>query len=228
MFNGAICGKGHHQHGRNNGKIFRHIVGDAEGSQRPAGHQELLADFHDFDQLGGIRIQVYHIARLFGRLGAGIHGHPHIGLGQGRSVVGPVPGHGYEMSRCLLAANQGQFIFRFGLGQKIIHAGFFGNGGRGQRVVPGDHHGFDPHGPEALKAVRQTAFDNVLEVNGAQDLLLACHHQRRTALKSRYVEFLPPPLWAVPVAHKLTDGVRRPFAILLPVQIDDRSCESWP
>ena len=37
---------------RDDGEILRHVVGQAEGGQRPAGHQQLLADLDDLDQLG--------------------------------------------------------------------------------------------------------------------------------------------------------------------------------
>src|SRR5208283_2173065 len=41
-----------HEHGWNDGKVLGHVVGDGEGGQSAAGHQELLADLHDFDELG--------------------------------------------------------------------------------------------------------------------------------------------------------------------------------
>src|SRR5262249_32109312 len=41
-----------HEHGRDDGEIFRHVVGDGEGGERAARHQELLADLDDLDELG--------------------------------------------------------------------------------------------------------------------------------------------------------------------------------
>ena len=137
--------------------------------KRPPGHEELLADFDDFDELGGVRVQVHHVAGLFGSLGAGIHGHPDVGLGQGRGVVGPVPGHGHQVPGGLLAPDQGQLVLRLRLGQKIVHPGLLGDDGGGERIVAGNHDGGDAHGPEAEKAVRQAALDDVLEVDGAID-----------------------------------------------------------
>ena len=56
---GRICrGK----RGRNNRKILRDIVGDTKGRERAARHEELFADFDDFDQFGGIGIQIDQIA----------------------------------------------------------------------------------------------------------------------------------------------------------------------
>ena len=40
------------EHGRDDGKVFRHVISDGEGRQRAARHQQLLADLHDLDQLG--------------------------------------------------------------------------------------------------------------------------------------------------------------------------------
>ena len=41
-----------HEHRRDDGEILRDVVGDGEGGQRAAGHQQLLADLHDLDELG--------------------------------------------------------------------------------------------------------------------------------------------------------------------------------
>jgi hypothetical protein len=43
-------------------KYFRHVIRNGEWLSGPAGHQQLLADFHDFDELGGIGIKVHHVA----------------------------------------------------------------------------------------------------------------------------------------------------------------------
>ena len=42
------------EHGRNDGKVFGHIVCDAEGSEGSTGHEKLLSDLNDFDQFGWI------------------------------------------------------------------------------------------------------------------------------------------------------------------------------
>ena len=100
---GSVAG----EHGRHDGEILGHVVGDGESGQRAAGHQQLLADFDDLDQLGGIAVEIDHIAGLFGGLGAGVHGHADVGLGQGGSVVGAVAHHGHQLAGGLLLTDIG-------------------------------------------------------------------------------------------------------------------------
>ena len=57
-------------------------------------------------QLGGVAIQIHHVARLFGGLGAAVHGHGHIGLGQRRRVIGAVAGHGEKPTLALVFPDQ--------------------------------------------------------------------------------------------------------------------------
>ena len=83
------------------------------------------------------------------------------------------------MSGCLFFTNQGQFIFRSRLCQEVVHAGLFGDSFRRQAVVTGNHHCLDPHSPEAFKTIPQSSFDNVLQMDNAQNALLLCDHQRR-------------------------------------------------
>ena len=91
------------KHGRDDGEVLGHVVGDREGGQRAPGDEQLLADLHNLDELGRVGVEVDHVAGLFGRLGAGVHGHPDIGLGQGGGVVGTIAGHGHEEpARCSL------------------------------------------------------------------------------------------------------------------------------
>ncbi|MGZ8648049.1 MAG: HAD-IC family P-type ATPase, partial [Solirubrobacteraceae bacterium] len=45
-----------------------------------ARHDQLLADLDDVEQLGGGAVEVDHVARFAGSLGAGVHRHPHVGL----------------------------------------------------------------------------------------------------------------------------------------------------
>jgi hypothetical protein len=83
--------------------------------------------------------------------------------------------------RRLLLLQQRQLVFGRGLGEEIIHAGFLGDGGGGQRVVAGDHHRLDAHGAEALEAIGQAALDDVLQIDHAQRLLRGGDDQRRAA-----------------------------------------------
>ena len=70
----------------------------------PAGDQQLLADLDDLDELRRVRVEVDHVPGLLGGLGAGVHGHADVGLGQRRGVVGAVAGHGDEVAAGLLLA----------------------------------------------------------------------------------------------------------------------------
>ena len=162
------------EHRRDDGEILGHVVGDAEGGQRAAGHQQLLADLDDLDQLGGVAVQIDHVAGLAGGHGAGVHRHAHIGLGQRRGVVGAVAAHRHQLALRLLAADQRELGFRRGLGEEIVHPGLGGDGGGGQRVVAGDHHRADAHAAQLGEPLADAALDDVLEV-----------HDRRAAAARR-------------------------------------------
>jgi hypothetical protein len=49
-----------------------------------------------------------------------------------------------------------------GLGHEIVHAGFGGDGGGGQGIVAGDHHGANSHGAKLGESFLDAAFYNVL------------------------------------------------------------------
>ena len=53
---------GRHEHRRDDGEIFGHVVGDREGRERAARHQELFADLDDLDELGRIGVEIDHVA----------------------------------------------------------------------------------------------------------------------------------------------------------------------
>ena len=74
-----LKGRDSGQHRGQNREVLREIVGDREGSQRAAGHQELLADLHDLDQLGRIGVEIDHVAGFLRGLSSRIHGHADIG-----------------------------------------------------------------------------------------------------------------------------------------------------
>ena len=92
---------------RDDGEVLRHVVGDGEGGQRAARHQQLLADLDDLDELGRIAVEVDHVAGLARRLRAGLHGDADVGLGQRRRVVGAVAAHGDQPALRLLRADVG-------------------------------------------------------------------------------------------------------------------------
>ena len=105
--------------------------------KRPAGDEQLFADFDDLDQLRRIGVEVHHVAGFLGGLRAGVHGHADIRLGQRGRVVGAVAGHGDHACRpaCSLRM-QRQLVFRLGLREEIIHAGFHGDRRGGQLLSP--------------------------------------------------------------------------------------------
>ncbi len=51
-----------HKHGRDDGEVFGHVVGNGKGGERAARDQQLFADGHHFNQLGGIAVEVHHVA----------------------------------------------------------------------------------------------------------------------------------------------------------------------
>ena len=55
------------------------------------------------------------------------------------------------------------------------------NGGRRPRVIACNHDGADAHRAETLESVGEAAFDDVLEVDGAQYLLIRRDDERRAA-----------------------------------------------
>ena len=61
--------------------------------------KQLLADFDDFDQFGGIGIEVHHVGGLFGGLRSRVHRHADVGLRERGRVVGAVAGHRDEATR---------------------------------------------------------------------------------------------------------------------------------
>ena len=204
---------GRSKRGRNDGEIFRHIVSDAERGQRAARHQHLLTNVHDFNQLGRVRVEIDHVARLFCRLGTGVHCHRHVGLRQSRGIVGPVTGHRDQTPFRLILTNQGQFGFRCGFGKKIIHARFGSNRRCGQAVIPGDHHRFDPHFTQLGKAFFDAAFDDILQGNHPQHICAFSHHQRRCPLTGHAFHQAIHFGWEVTVIslNVATDGVNRAF-----------------
>src|SRR5579872_7476017 len=182
--------EGSRKHGRDDGEVLGHIVGNRKRGQRAARHQQLFADFYYFNQLGGVGIQVHHVAGFLGRLSAGVHGHAYVGLGQGGGVVGAVAGHGYELALALLAANQVHLVLGGGLGQKFIHARLARDRGGGQRIIPGNHDGPDAHGAQLREAITNAAFNDVFELDYAQRApAFLGYHQGRSAAARNLFDF---------------------------------------
>ena len=199
----------HHEHGRDDGKVFGDVVGDTEGRQGTAGNEELLADLHHIQHLGRVGIQIHHIGSFLGGLRAAVHGDAHIGLGQGGSIVGAVAGHGDDLAGSLLGLDGADLVFGLAFGDEAVHAGFLGDGGCRQGVVTGAHDGLDADGPQAGKTFHQAGLDGVLEIDDPQDAFVGRDHQRRTALLGHKIdaEFQVRRDIAAFLAHKGADGV---------------------
>jgi hypothetical protein len=162
-------------------KILGEVVRDREGGQRTSGDQQLLADGDDLDELGRVRIEIDHVAGLARRHRAGVHRDPDVGLGERGRVVGAIAAHGEQLAFGLLGANQLELALRRRLGEEVVDARLRGDGGRGERVVAGDHDGADAHAPQLAKALPNAALDDVLEMDHAKQPAIAGNRQRRAA-----------------------------------------------
>ena len=173
---------------RDDREVLGNVVGDGECRQRSARDQQLLADFHDLDQLGRIRVEVDHVAGFLGSLGTGVHGYSHVGLRQRRRIVGAVAGHGHQPPAGLAVSDQRELGLRRGFREEVVHAGFGRDRGRRQLVVARDHHGADAHAAQLREALFDAAFDDVLQLDDAQHLGALGHDQRRGALSCDAVD----------------------------------------
>ena len=73
------------------------------------------------------------------------------------------------------------FVFRRRLRHEIVHARFGGNGGGGQRIVAGDHHGADAHFAKLREPFLDAAFDDVFELDHAENFAAIRDDKRRAA-----------------------------------------------
>ena len=173
------------EHRRDDGEVFRHVVGDREGGQRAARHQQLLADLDDLDQLGRVGVEVDHVAGLARRLRAGVHGDADVGLRQRGRVVGAVAAHRDQLALGLLVADELELVLRRRLREEIVDAGLRRDRGRGHGVVAGDHDGADAHAAQLGEALADAALDDVLEVDDAEQPAVLGDRERRAAGLSR-------------------------------------------
>ncbi len=181
---------GRQEHRRQDGEIFGDVVGDREGRQRAARHQELLADLDDLDQLGWIGVEIDHVAGLARGLRAGLHGDADVGLRERRRVVGAVAAHGDQPAAGLLLADVGELRLRRGFGEEIVDARLGGDRRGGDRIVAGHHHGADAHGAQRREALLDAGFDDVLEMYDAEQLAVFGDRQRRAAAHRHLVDRL--------------------------------------
>ena len=156
----------------------------------PAGHEQLLADLDDLDELGRVAIEVDHVAGLLGGLGAGVHGHADVGLGQGRGVVGAVAHHGDELAAGLFLADVGELGLGRRLGDEVVDAGLVGDRFGRQRIVAGDHDDPQPHLAEPGEPFADALLEDVLELDQSDDLIAGRHGQRGCALRGDRIDRL--------------------------------------
>ena len=167
---------------RDDGEVLRDVVGDGEGRERAARHQQLFADLDDLDQLRGVVVQVDHVARLLGGLRAAVHGHAHVGLRQRRGVVRAVAHHGHQLARLLFAADVFELVLGTGLGDEVVDAGLLGDVFGRQRIVARDHHGLHAHPAQPLEAFADARLDDVLQLDDARDPFVFADYERCAAV----------------------------------------------
>ena len=99
----------------------------------------------------------------------------------GASLV-PSPHIATSLPLRLLVADQLELVLGRRLREEVVDPGLGGDGGRGQRVVAGDHHGADAHLPQLGEALADAALDDVLQVDDAEQAAVLGDGERRAAL----------------------------------------------
>ena len=110
----------------------------------------------------------------------------------GASLV-PSPVMATRCSAGLFLADALEFVLGRGLRHEIVHARLGGDGGGGERVVAGDHHGADAHLAKLGEAFLDAALDDVLEMDDAEHFAAFGDHQRRAAGAGNVVHGVGPP-----------------------------------
>ncbi len=98
-----------------------------------------------------------------------------------RRVVGAVAAHRHQLALGLLVADQLQLVLGRRLRQEVVSPGFGCDGGCRHRVVAGDHDRADAHAAQFCKALADTALDDVLEVDDAEQAAVLGNRKRRAA-----------------------------------------------
>ena len=148
----------------------------------------------------------------------------------GASLV-PSPVMATSLPFGLLVADELQLHLRRGLGQEVVDAGLGGDGGRGQRVVAGDHDGAQAHRPEPREALLDAALHDVLEVDDPEDA--RARRRRRAACRPTW-RSVPPPARPPAASRRRASATCRAIASTAPLRIDapvrgrSRSCASAP
>jgi len=153
---GAQLRKGHHEHRRDDGEVLGHVVGDAEGGQSAARDQELLADRTISMSLVGLESRS---TMLPASLAADVPEFMATPTSLSREPARRWCRRRSWPPACPAAVLSGSAHLGFGRWprQKVVDAGLFGDHGRGERVVAGDHHRADTHRPQLVEALANAA-----------------------------------------------------------------------
>ena len=151
-----------HEQRRDYREILRHVIGNREGRKASAGHEELLADSYNVDELCRRGVEVDHVSGFLCRLSTGIHRDGDVSLRQRRRVIRAVSGHRDEMSLALIVAYHRKLALGSRFGEKIVNSGFGGYRSSGYRVVAGDHDGFDSHFAQIGELFLYALLDDIL------------------------------------------------------------------
>ena len=102
-------------------------------------------------------------------------------------------------------------------GEKVVDAGFSRDRRGGQRVVAGDHDGADAHAPQLGEALADAAFDDVLEVNDAEQ---PCRSRRPAS-------GVPPDLAISSAMALISRSLGEPLPTPAPRPAVDRDSRGW-
>src|SRR5262249_4827030 len=104
-----------------------------------------------------------------------------IGLGERRRIIGAVAAHRHQLALGLLLADEAQLVLRRRLREKVVDAGFRGDGRRSRWIVAGHHDGADTHAPQLGEPLTDAPLAYVLERDAPEQLAVATTRQRRAA-----------------------------------------------
>jgi hypothetical protein len=86
-----------------------------------------------------------------------------------------------KFAQVLLLTNEFQFVLRRRLRHEVVHASFRRDGGGGEWIVSGDHDGLYTHRAKVREALAHAAFDDVLQVDDAEQAAVLCNGKWRSA-----------------------------------------------
>src|SRR6266478_3580585 len=177
----AEDGKSRGEHRGYDREVFGNVVSDRERGECAARDQQLLADFDNLDELGGVGVEIHHVAGFLGRLRARVHGHSDIRLSESWSVVRAVAGHGHKLPLGLFTFDERHLVFRLGFGEKIVDAGLAGDRSRGQGIDTRDPHRTNAHGAKVGETLLHAPLDDVRKSDRAQHADILRNQQRRAS-----------------------------------------------